>query len=196
MTQTLLETITNLANSPYGTFALFLLAFAESSFFPIPPDVLLIPLALATPPLSLFFSLICTIGSVVGGTFGYLIGNKGGKPILKRFVSKEKIQLVSHYYVKYGVWAVGLAGFTPIPYKVFTISSGTFDLPFSPFVLASILGRGGRFFTVGLVIFVFGDTAKQLLDQYFELAIILFTLLLIGGFLVLNTTAKRMSTRK
>jgi membrane protein YqaA with SNARE-associated domain len=174
------------ANTPYGVWALFILAFAESSFFPVPPDLLLIALAIINPQNSLFYALVCTVGSVLGGMFGYLIGIKGGKPILERFVSKEKIRLVHDYFEKYEAWAIGIAGFTPIPYKIFTIAAGVFYINFKKFVLASIIGRGGRFFLVGTLILFFGKQIQNFLKEYFNIFSILFVLLLILGFYALK----------
>lgn len=187
----LVEWTAHWAYTPYGKVALFLIAFAESSFFPVPPDVLMIPLALAQIPQALLLALIATLGSALGGMFGFFIGDKGGRPLLQRLFKPEKIALVQHYYRRYDVWAVGMAGFTPIPYKVFSISAGAFGLDFKRFVLASILGRGGRFFLVGLAITVFGEPVKAFLDQYFDLAVIAFAVLFVGGFYAINVLARR-----
>lgn len=180
-----------LAQTPYAGVALFAIAFAESSFFPVPPDVLMIPLALGHIPYALFFAAIATAGSVIGGMLGYLIGNKGGRPLLMRFFKPHKIALVERQYQRYDVWAVGLAAFTPIPYKLFSISAGVFCLDFKRFVVASALGRGGRFFLVGLVITIFGEPVRAFLDTSFELAVVGFAVLFIGSFFVLNILARR-----
>ena len=174
------------AQTPYGVAALFVLAFAESSFFPVPPDVLLIALAVLNPPLALLYAAVCTVGSVVGGMFGYLIGLKGGKPILERFVAREKIAVVHDYFDRYNAWAVGIAGFTPIPYKVFTIAAGVFFINFRTFVLASCLGRGGRFFLVGGVILFFGPQVQDFLRTYYDWVSIAFVVLLVAGFFLLR----------
>ena len=179
------------ANTPYGLGALFAIAFAESSFFPVPPDVLMIPMALAQTHQALVFAAVALMGSLLGGIFGYFIGNKGGRPILNRFFSEDKIALVQDYYHRYDVWAVGVAGFTPIPYKLFSISAGAFELDFKRFMLASLIGRGGRFFLVGLVIMVFGEPVKEFLDKYFDLAAIAILVLFIGGFWVIRVLSKR-----
>ncbi|NLF13355.1 MAG: DedA family protein [Anaerolineaceae bacterium] len=186
----LIEWTAGWAASPYGGVALFAIAFAESSFFPVPPDVLLIPLALARTAWALLFAAIATGGSLAGGLLGYYIGDKGGRPLLQRFFKQEKVSLVQNYYRRYDVWAVGLAGFTPIPYKLFSISAGAFGLDLKRFMLASAIGRGGRFFLVGLVILIFGESVKVFLDQYFELAVVAFSVLLVGGFYVINLLAR------
>lgn len=171
---------------PMGPWGLFIVSFAESSFFPVPPDILLIALALVSPKDGLFLAFITTSGSVLGAIFGYFIGLKGGRPLLEKFVSKERIRLVHDYFNKYEAWAIAIAGFTPIPYKLFTISGGVFYINFTRFVIASILSRGARFFLEGASIFIFGPVIKGLLDKYFNLFTILFFVLLIAGFLALK----------
>ena len=183
------------AATPYGSVALFAIAFAESSFFPVPPDVLMIPLALAQTTDALFFAAVATAGSTLGGILGFFIGAKGGRPLLQRFFKPEKIAFVQNYYRRYDVWSVGLAGFTPIPYKLFSISAGALGLDFKRFVLASIVGRGSRFFLVGLVVMVFGESVKAFLDTYFDLTVIAFAVLFIAGFCVINLLARRASRR-
>lgn len=170
----------------YGPIALFIIAFAESSFFPIPPDILLIALGVLNPPEALFFSAIATAGSVLGGMFGYLIGIKGGRPLLERLVAKEKIVLVHNYFEKYEAWAIFIAAFTPIPYKVFTIAGGVFYINFKRFVIASLLGRGGRFFLVGGLITFFGESIKTFIEHHLNLLSILFVVLLILGVYLLR----------
>lgn len=176
---------------PYGATGIFWHAFAESSFFPIPPDVTLIILAIAEPNLSLWFSLVCTLGSVAGAIIGYVIGKKGGRPLLKKIVSKDKIELVQNYYHKYDVWAILIAAFTPVPYKLFTISAGVFHLRFFRFIATSIIGRGARFFMVGGLIYIFGEPIKDFIDKYFNILSILFVILLIGGFYIIKHLSSR-----
>ncbi len=182
---------TGWAVTPYGGVALFGIAFAESSFFPVPPDVLLIPMALAKTSWALLFAAVATAGSTAGGILGFYIGDKGGRPLLQRFFKPEKVALVQGYYRRYDVWAVGMAGFTPIPYKLFSISAGAFGLDLKRFVLASIVGRGGRFFLVGLAILIFGESVKAFLDEYFNLVVVAFAVLFIGGFYAINLLARR-----
>lgn len=179
------------AATPYASSALFAIAFAESSFFPIPPDLLLIPLCLANPKMALGYAAVCTAGSVLGGMFGFLIGLKGGRPLLLKLFSHQKVALVEAYFRKYDVWAVGIAAFTPIPYKVFTIAAGVFDLDFKRFVLTSVVGRGGRFFLVAGLIMIFGETIRYLLSKYFELAVTLIAIALVGGFYLIHHLGRR-----
>lgn len=179
------------AHTPYGPMALALLAFAESSFFPIPPDVLLIALCLLDPSDSFYYAAVCTAASVAGGAFGYGLGRYGGRPLLRRFVSEEKITAVERYYQRYDVWAVGIAGFTPIPYKVFTISAGTFLLNFKRFLAASAAGRGGRFFMVGTLFYFFGEPIGGFIQRYLNLLSVAFVVLLAGGFLLVHQWGRR-----
>ncbi|ROQ90794.1 YqaA family protein [Desulfosoma caldarium] len=179
------------AHTPYASVALALLAFAESSFFPIPPDVLLISLALIQPRHSFAYAIVCTAFSVLGGMVGYAIGRYGGRPLLERFMSSAKIHAVESYYRRYDVWAVGLAGFTPIPYKVFTISAGTFLLDFKRFILASFVGRGGRFFLVAALFYFFGEPIADFVNKSLNMLSVAFAALLVGGFALIHRLSKR-----
>ncbi len=178
------------AKTPYAAPALFLLAFAESSFFPVPPDVLLITLALSIPKKAFRYAVVCTFGSVLGGMAGYFIGyqlmDTIGMPILKFYGGLEKYEHIQALYMKYDAWAVAIAGFTPIPYKVFTIAAGAFKIDFPVFVLASMGGRAGRFFLVAGFIYFFGPTIKNFIDKYFNLLTFVFFALLILGFLMIK----------
>jgi len=180
---------------PYPGLALFLFAFAESSFFPIPPDVMLIPLILNRPEHYIFFASITTAGSVLGGMAGYWIGLRGGRPLMTRFFDGSKIDTVEHYYDKYNAWATGIAGLTPLPYKIFTIGAGTFKVGFKVFVFASILSRGARFFAVALISNMLGVYAMEFLKKYFNLVTVVFVVLLVGGFLFFGYMAKNLHRR-
>ncbi|MDP7555290.1 MAG: YqaA family protein [Nitrospinota bacterium] len=178
------------AETPYGAWALFVLAFCESSFFPIPPDILLIALAISIPLKSFRYALICSTGSVLGGAFGYLIGmelmNTIGKPILGFYGVMDKYEHIGKLYNQHNAWAVGIAGFTPIPYKVFTIAAGAFKIDFWVFLIASFVSRSARFFIVAALIYKFGSPIKSFIDKYFNLLTIVFTLLLILGFILIK----------
>lgn len=182
------------AHTPYASAALAVLAFAESSFFPIPPDVLLISLCLISPAHSFGYALLCTVFSVLGGMFGYGIGRYGGRPILERFMSASKIYAVERYYQRYDVWAVGIAGFTPIPYKVFTVSAGTFLLNFKRFVLASFVGRGGRFFLVAALFYFFGEPIGEFVKRSLNTLSVAFAVLLVGGFALIHWWSKKSAS--
>lgn len=167
----------------YGIWGLILISFMESSFFPIPPDVVLIPLAILNPGMALWYSLATTMASVVGGIFGYYIGCKAGRPLLHKYISREKLANIDRLLGKYGGWAVAIAGFTPIPYKVFTIASGVSRINMLTFITASFLGRGARFFLEGIIILTLGEKAGRFLDKYMETGTIIISFVLLSGFL-------------
>lgn len=178
------------SETPYGPAALFLVAFVESSFFPIPPDVLLIALALGLPKRSFKFALMCTLGSVLGGMFGYFIGmtlfDIVGRKILELYGAMGRFEQVQDLYRQYGVWVVAIAGFTPIPYKVFTIASGVFSMNFPLFVVVSFFSRGARFFIVAGLIWKFGAPIKSFIDRYFNVLSVAFFIILILGFAIIK----------
>jgi membrane protein YqaA with SNARE-associated domain len=178
------------AATPYGLWALAVLAFAESSFFPIPPDVLLMALCLGAPHRSLVFALACSVTSVLGGAFGYVIGaflwDHLSGFFLTYVFSQEIFDLVSTKYSENAFWAVFTAGLTPIPYKVFTIAAGVFHIDFGEFLLASVFSRSTRFFAIAGLIYYFGPPIRTFIDKYFNLLSILFVVLLIGGFAIVR----------
>ena len=175
------------AETPYGVPALFILAFAESSFFPLPPDILLIALAISIPSRSFKFASVCAAGSVLGGMVGYAIGLYGyetvGKPIVDFYHGQEVMDTIKLKYDEHGFLGILIAAITPIPYKIFTIASGVFKFDFSLFVTASIIGRSTRFFVVAGLIWKFGPSIREFIDKYFNLLMWVFMVLLIGGFL-------------
>ncbi len=180
------------AMTPYGPAALAVLAFAEASFFPIPPDPLLIALCLGAATRSLRFAAITTVASVVGGVAGYAIG-AGGWQLLGDFffsyvpgVTPDAFDRVQGLYDRYDFWAIFFAGLTPIPYKVFTLTAGIFSINFGIFVLASVLSRGLRFFLVAWLIYRWGPPVSRFIDRYFNLLTIVFGVLLVLGFLVIE----------
>ncbi len=178
------------AERPEGERALFFIAFAEASFFPVPPDMLLIPLALGAPGKALRFAAVCTVGSLLGAMLGYLLGLQFyevlGRRIIEFYGVQDGYQQARTLYQNWDAIAVAVAGFTPIPYKVFTIAAGVFHINFLTFLLASLLSRGARFFLVGGLILWFGPEIKRFMDRYFNLLTVVFVVLLIGGFLVLK----------
>ena len=189
----LYDWVVSFSEKPYGAWALFLVALAESSFFPIPPDVLLIALCVGSPGRSLFFAAVSTLGSVIGAAVGYLIGLQFyellGQPIIEFYSAGDRYLEVKALYDEWNAVAVGIAGFTPIPFKVFTIAAGAFQIYFPTFMLASLVSRGVRFFVIGLMIWWLGPGIQRFIDRYFNLLTILFVILLIGGFLVLRYVA-------
>lgn len=180
------------AYTPYGLWALVALSFAESSFFPIPPDPLLMALCLGAPKKSFRFALAATLASVVGGVAGYWIGYGAWEVLAAPFyqyvpgVSPEAFTRVQGLYDQYDFWAVFLAGLTPIPYKVFTISSGVFHINLPVFVVASFMSRGLRFFLVAGLIYRFGKPVSDFIDRYFNLLTWVFGILVVLGFVVVE----------
>jgi membrane protein YqaA with SNARE-associated domain len=182
------------ADSPHAGRALFLIAMAESSVFPIPPDVLLIALAMGRPTRAFRFATVCTAGSVIGGMIGYGIGWglwEATQDFFYRIpgLTHEAFAAQAARYDRYGVLIVFVAAFTPIPYKLITISAGIFGIHFVPFVLASIVGRAGRFFLVAWLLHRFGARVAPLIERHFETFALAFGALLIGGFVALKLLA-------
>lgn len=176
----------------HATTALSVLSFAESSFFPIPPDVLLMPMCLATRRKAFYFATICTIASVIGGIAGYGIGWGLWQALSGFFFTyvpgftPEQFEQIQHWYAEYDFWIIFVAALTPIPYKLFTITGGVFGVMMPMFIIASIVGRGMRFFAIAALMWFFGEKIVRFVDRYFNLLSIIFTLLLIGGFLLVK----------
>lgn len=168
--------VTEWIASPYALMALSVLSFSESAFFIIPPEIMLIPMALANPALGLAYGVLTTLASVAGAAFGYLIGSKGGKPILYRLFSKQKVETVRQLFHKYDTKAIFIAAFTPIPYKVFTVAAGVFELNFWRFIIASIIGRGSRYLLLSGLIVIFGDSIRYFLEHQLDKLLILGTI--------------------
>lgn len=192
MMRRLYDWVLHWAETPYGAPALFLLAFAESSFFPIPPDVLLLALCIAIPTRSFRFALIASSGSVLGGVAGYGIGLGLWGVVSGYFYlyvpgfNEAVFSRVQQLFATYDFWTVFTAGFTPIPYKVITIGAGVFRINFPVFVFASLVSRSLRFFLVAALIYRYGPAVRSFIERYFNLLSVVFMLLLIGGFVVLR----------
>ncbi|MBW2476811.1 MAG: DedA family protein [Deltaproteobacteria bacterium] len=180
------------ASTPYGGPALFILAFAESSVFPIPPDVLLIALCVALPTRAWKFAFIASFGSVLGGMFGYGIG-WGFWALVSEYFFKyipgftpDIFAKVQSLFAQYDFWVVFTAGFTPIPYKVITLGAGVFQINFIIFFIASMVSRSLRFFLVAWLLYKYGAGVRSFIDKYFNLLSITFLVLLIGGFMFIK----------
>lgn len=193
----LYDWVVSLADKPWALTALFFIAFVESSVFPIPPDVLLIPMVLGARTKAWRIAAVCFVGSILGGLLGYYIGyvlwhNSDGTHseialwFFEHIFTQEKFAKLEAGYAKYGNWAVFAAGLTPFPYKVITIFSGVIKMPLWGFILASILGRGGRFFLVAWLLKKYGDPMQKLIDKYFNILAIAFCILLGLGFYFLK----------
>ncbi len=175
------------AETKQAGWALGIIAFIESSFFPIPPDPLLIATTTVKPKKYLRFALICTVGSILGGIFGYLIGvmlfETVGQTVINTYHLQDEFVMIGERYEDSAFLAIFTAAFTPIPYKLITISAGVFNVNFFVFVLASIIGRGGRFFAIAFLMHHFGKRYKDTIEKYVDVLSLLFVLLLVGGVL-------------
>lgn len=191
MVKRLYNWVLSWSESRWGWLALLFIALFEASWFPLPPDVLLIALCLGMPKRSFRFATICLAGSVVGAALGYCIGHflwttpSGDPSAIATFFydhvfSVESFNNVGALYDKYNFWIIFTAGFTPLPFKLFTVAGGMFDINFVMFIIASIVSRGMRFFLIGWLIWRFGAPIKVFIDKYFNLLATLFTIMLIG----------------
>ena len=188
------------AHKPNGHRFLGILSFSEASVFPIPPDVLLIPLCLGHRKKSYIFAFTCSLFSILGAILGYYIGKVlwwqipglEYSRIANTFfeyvpgITIDGFNNIQAMYNQWNFWIVFTAGFTPIPFKLITISAGTFNINFLMFLIASIISRGARFFIVASLIKVFGDPIKEFIEKYFNLLALIFTILLIGGFILIK----------
>ncbi len=194
----LYDWVIHFANTRHGTTALFCLSFAESSFFPVPPDVLLAPLTIGAPKKWLRFALACSIASVLGGVFGYGIGmflwDHIGEWVFANLawlkLTPEKFKVFENWYDKYDFWIVSVCGFTPLPYKVCTISAGIAQISFAGFLIASTLSRSARFFLVAGLFGWKGEKIRPFIEKYFNWLTLLFIILLIGGFALIELIHK------
>jgi membrane protein YqaA with SNARE-associated domain len=176
----------SLAARPSAPYALALVSFSESSFFPVPPDVMLVPMMLARPDKAWFYALICTIASVIGGIFGYVIGlalyDSIGAWLFQLYGLTEGADTFRHAYADYGHWVILLKGLTPIPYKLVTITSGFAGYHLGWFILLSVITRGARFFLVALLMSKFGPSIKSIIDNNFNLVAGGAIVAIVGGF--------------
>lgn len=178
------------SRTPSASWALFFIAFMESSFFPIPPDVLLIAMVVSDPARWFRSALICTIGSVSGAILGYFIGwslfEMIGRKLVEFYNLEEAMAYVGQKYEENAFLTVFTAAFTPIPYKAITIGAGLFKISLTTMILASLVGRAGRFFLVAGLLNLFGSPIKKMIEKYFDLFTVIFILLLLGGFVLLR----------
>lgn len=186
MLRALYDWTLSLARHPRALWALAIVAFVESSVFPIPPDVLMIPMIIAAPRKAFLIAGIATLASVLGGVAGYLIGwgvyDTVGRPVLEFYGKTEYFDDFAQRYNEWGAWVVLVAGVTPFPYKVITILSGATGLSFGVFVIASIVARGLRFFIVAVLLWKFGAPIRDFVEKRLGLMFTLFVVLLFGGF--------------
>lgn len=185
-----MDWISNTSLSPKAKWILAFVAFTESIIIPLPPDLLLIPMALTQRKKAFQFALICTISSVVGGIGGYFIGyyfmDYVGMPIVNFYNLTHEYAVIKEWYDAYSAWAVAAAGLTPIPYKLCTLSAGAFKVNFWIFLIASTISRGVRFFAIAGLIYLFGERVRYFLEKRFDLLMLATLVLVIAGFVVLK----------
>jgi membrane protein YqaA with SNARE-associated domain len=190
MLKRLYDRLIEIASGPNAIWALIAVAFAESSFFPLPPDILLIPLMLARPRAAWRLAAICMIASVVGGLLGYAIGYWGfdliGRPILDFYHAMPRYDALKAGFDRWGVWIIILKGMTPIPYKLVTIASGVAHFDLAAFVGASTISRSIRFFLIAALLWWFGPAVRDFIEKRLMLVTSLFAAALIGGFVILR----------
>jgi membrane protein YqaA with SNARE-associated domain len=176
------------ADKPYALWILGAVAFAESSFFPVPPDIMLLPMSLARPRRAWLFATLCTIASVAGGLLGYAIGallyDSLGQWLINLYHLDGKVEAFRASYAEWGSWIILLKGLTPIPYKLVTITSGFAGYNIWLFILCSIIARGGRFFIVAVVLNRYGDVIRSEIEKRLGLWLTAFIVLLAGGFVI------------
>jgi membrane protein YqaA with SNARE-associated domain len=171
-------------DTPWAPILLFVHAFMEASFLPGAHDIFLVAVTIAKPRYAFFFALFSSLGSAAGGTFAYLFGRYFGRALVQKIIHKRIAGTVQTYYQKYGYWAVAIAGFTPVPYKLFAIASGFFKIKLVPFVLISLVARGARFFLVSSLIFFIGPGIKDRLIQSLNVfSVIVLTVIIIVVFM-------------
>jgi membrane protein YqaA with SNARE-associated domain len=190
MLQRLYARTLEIAAGPNALAALLVVSFAESSFFPIPPDILLIPMILARPHQAFRLAALCTLASVAGGLLGYAIGyflfDAIGRPVLEFYKAMGSYEALKAGFAEWGVWIIIIKGMTPIPYKLITIASGVAQFDLIAFILASIVSRSIRFFLVAALLWYFGDAARQFIERRLTLVTTVFAVALVGGFVVLT----------
>ncbi|WP_295556873.1 YqaA family protein [uncultured Hyphomicrobium sp.] len=178
------------ANSSRAPHALFWVSFIESSFFPIPPDVMLVPMVLANRLKAWWYATIATIGSVIGGVFGYMIGyfffEQIGQPILEFYGKAESFGEFTSWFNEWGVWILIIKGMTPFPYKVLTITAGVTHMPLIEFMVASVIARAMRFYLVAGLLYFFGDPIRDFIEKRLSLVTTVFVVLLVLGFIAIK----------
>lgn len=167
------------SNSPYAPLILFVVSLIDSAAVFLPPEPLLIAMAIAHPNLAVLYATIATVSSVLGSTITYYIGRLGGRPLAERFVTRERIKIAEDFFKNHGAITLGIAAFTPIPYPPFVLAAGISHLGLWRFVVASLVGRGARFFGMGLAIFFFGAEIQRFLEQYLGWATLIIGVLIV-----------------
>ena len=176
------------AGKPHAAWTMGAVSFVESSFFPIPPDVMLIPLCLARPDRAYFYATVCTVTSVAGGVLGYVIGaylyDTVGLWLMQLYGYGDKVEAFRQAYAEWGAWIIILKGMTPIPYKIVTIASGFADYPLIPFILLSFIARGMRFYLVAFLLHRYGPRAREIIEKRLGFWTAVFAIVLVAGFVI------------
>ena len=183
------------ADSDWAIAMLAFSSFIESIFFPIPPDPLLLAVSIAQQEIAIFLGILVAVASVAGAIVGHALGMRLGRPILTRMFSETKIAYVDRLFERYGTWAILVAAFTPVPYKVFAIAAGGWRMDRRKFIIASALGRGARFITIGVLVFLFGEEIEAFLSENFEMLTVGTTVLVVASGLVWYILHRRRQTR-
>lgn len=190
MLRTLYNWTISLAAHPHAMWYLGLISFIESAFFPIPPDVLLIPIMLAAPARAWLAATVCTVASILGGIAGYAIGyfvfETVGRPLIDFYGAAAQFAAFQHSFNDYGGWVVALFGFTPFPYKVITVASGVVQLDFLTFILASVISRGARFYLEAYLLLRYGPPIRDFIEKRLGLLTLIAFACLFGGFLAIE----------
>lgn len=190
MMRRLYDWMMRLAAGPGAPHALFWVSFVESSFFPIPPDLMLIPMVLANRAKAWAYATLATVGSVVGGVLGYAIGyyvfEAVGLPILKMYGKAESFSQFTQLFNDWGVWIIIIKGMTPIPYKILTIAAGVAHMALVPFMVASVIARAMRFYLVAGLLYWFGEPIREFIERRLTLVTTVFVVLLVGGFVAVK----------
>ena len=189
------EWLISWAASPFAPLALFAASFIDSVLIPIPPEPLLVAMAVAQPAFSIPYAVLATVASVLGATLDYFIGLKGGRPLAERFVKKESLRAASEFYRRHDVWTVGLAAFTPLPYPVFALAAGVARLKARRFILASLAGRSARFLSIGVAVYLFGEEIQRFLEQYLGLATAILGAVIIAAYVTQRILERRLEKR-
>ena len=192
----LTDWVVGFADSDWSVLALAAVSFSEAIFFPVPPDPLLIGIAVLRPEAALWLAAVVTVSSVAGALVGHWLGQRFGRRLLLKVVSAQRMDVAERMFMKHGAWAVAIAAFTPIPYKVFAITAGALNLDRRPFVLASLVGRGARFFLLGGLIFAYGDSIEQFVSDHFWILTVAVGAALVAGIAVVLIIARLRGSRK
>jgi membrane protein YqaA with SNARE-associated domain len=183
------------SDSPYAPLALFVVSFLDSAAVFLPPEPLLIAMSIARPNLAILYAAIATVSSVLGAAITYYVGRLGGRPLAERFVKLERIETAEDFFQDHGTITTGVAAFTPVPYPVFALAAGISHLGIWRFVLASLTGRGARFFGMGLAVYFFGPAIQQFLKQYLGWATVIVGILIVGVYIASHYFNSRFEKR-